>query len=176
MKKTFDNVAMNRGLCIADATFLVSPYFMEEFYPMLVNYNSQNNSTLMINVLPSSILDLRKLAGNGDAALAQRAQYALNVVCKDMHKKKNFVEYFSNSMTMFSNAVLLSSVLMDRLQKKVTVLTQNKRLTADLYSLNELKSCRGEEVSVYSFNECGRLLKSYVHKNDRSVSSSVKEK
>ena len=159
MNKIFDLIVKNHGLCIADATFLVSPCFMEEFYPMLVNYNLQNENSVVVSVLPSSVLDLRKLAGSEDAALAQRAQYALNVVCKAMVKKRNFIEYFSNSATMFSNAVLLSLAVMERLQKPVTVLTQNKRLSADLNSINNLKSCRGEEVSVYCFSEYGKLRK-----------------
>lgn len=164
INKTFLRFATKSELYFADASFLVSEYFMDVFYPMLECYNSlKNRKKIKIFILPFCIMNLRELSLCDDAALSQRAAYALNTICRDIRKNRNFIEYTSGASDMSFNATLLSAALVERINSSISILTQNKKLTSDLYSFNELTSCRGEPISVYSFNEYGKLHMPYAH-------------
>lgn len=173
LSDSFYEFASKTELHFADADFLASEYFKDVFYPMLNSYNLKHKRKLEICILPFYILELGERETDNDKALARRAKYALETIRRDMRNNINFREYTSGASNMSPDATLLTAVLVERLRSSISILTQNKRLASDLYSLNELKSCKGEPVCVYRFNKDGQLHESYAYLNIKSYDKSA---
>lgn len=154
MKNFFNKLVNVSTVGFVDTCFLVSNSFTGYFYPKLDKFNRDNpEKKLMLNILPSCILELQKLALNGKKNRAEKARRVLDIIKKDMNENHNFRLYKEGLCVQFADVALLSAVVMTGLSSPVYVFTQDNKLVHDLYNFNNLQSCRGYGVKVSSFDE-----------------------
>ncbi len=100
--------------------------------------------------------ELQKHAGSRDADKRITAKRALKILKKAKHDrlvsvgKKNFNENFADN-------AIYSQASQDRINQRILVITQDKKLATDLKNLNKLSSQRGRPISVYKVVPGGKL-------------------
>lgn len=166
MNKLFSKLVNESTVGFVDTCFVLNDSFIRYFYPKLDKFNRNTpGEKLTLNILPSCILELKKLTFSNKENLAKNAQCTLDIISRDMDNNHNFKMYKEGTCTQFGDAALLSAVIMTRLNNPVNVFTQDSKLTHDLYKFNELKSCLGHEIEINSFDEKnGSLISPGINK------------
>ena len=161
----FTAAASENTFIIADASFLLRDAFFNDFYPRLVKYNISNNNPIHINICSSTISTLKKYETNeNDTEYCVKASNCLNIIFRDSRNGFNFnIQDYSG--TKIQNLDIIRSSLQKRLKNKVIVLTQNFKLSHDIYYFNFLKSYYGQPLSCYRIND-DRIPEKYsVYRN-----------
>lgn len=158
MNSIFEKFVNSATEVFADTCFLMNENFLESFYPALEKYNRRVSSRkFLINILPSCFMELEKLTFDKDRKVAMRATKCLELIRSDLRLHHNFKKYTEGSYTQFCDASLLSTIISLRLSNAISVLTQDKKLAADLFQFNKFKSCYGHDIEVCRFDSHGRF-------------------
>ena len=158
MNYNFEKFVNQKTEVFADTCFLMNDYFLGRFYPALEQYNrTSSGRKLLINILPSCFMELEKLTFDKDNNVAVKAAKCLEIIRKDLRLHHNFKKYTEGSYTQFGDASLLSAVISLRLSNAVNVLTQDNKLTSDLYQINQYESCYGYNIEVCRFDSYGQV-------------------
>jgi len=148
----------------SDVILMDTCSLMEDAFPELMDELSDNDYwDGQITVLSQCIQELKKHAKGKDADKKIDAKRALKILRHDAwHGKRVRIEKkATKSLTNFADRVLYNLVNMLRADKRVLVITQDKKLAYDLRQLNHLGSQHGHPVEVYKLIAGGDLAPNY---------------
>lgn len=155
---------------------------MEDSFPKFMDSLTASkeywNEELQIIILGECIEELKKHSKNKeDANVRISATRALKIIRHDKRHTKAFTitKSAKNSIAFADNAIF-TNVSSLRIQNKILVITQDKKLTTDLLKLNRLDSQKGRYLDVYRINPKSDLemnpgefpAKTYTKKQDAS--------
>ncbi len=152
------------GLILAgfDYVFLDTCSLMEEEFPefMELLWNSKDywKNSVHIVLLSAVLHELEKKEEDTNPVTRIGAIRALKILKADAarggsklleHEKKNKATFADNAIYNYVNEY--------RLEKRILVVTQDRKLARDLLHLNQMESQHGQLVSVYSLKSGGEI-------------------
>ena len=149
---------------------------MEDAFPLwmdvLNNAKSYLNNEIKVRVPRECYEELKRHARNkADAERRIAAQRAIKIIKKAKWAKLLEVSK-RESKKNFADHVIYVRVSTDRLEQKILIITQDKKLATDLIALNALASQRGRLVKVFKFKDDGTLVPNHgegLHQGDKWV-------
>lgn len=174
--------ALAKFLSIYRYVFVDTCSLMEDSFPRFMDSLTASkeywNEGLQIIILGECIEELKKHSKSKEDANARiSATRALKIIRHDKWHTKAFtiIKPAKNSIAFADNAIF-TNVSSLRIQNKILVITQDKKLTTDLLKLNRLDSQRGRYLDVYRINHQSDLevnpgelpAKTYTKKHDAS--------
>lgn len=146
-----------------DYVILDTCSLMDENFPewmdVLIDAKNYHKKNQQIIVFKTCILELKKhIKNKKDDSKRIAAKRALKIVRKGKWRRLLTIVK-NNESQNFADNVIYVKVSTDRINSRVAVITQDKKLAYDLISLNNLASQRGYKVFVYKFVANGLLEK-----------------
>ena len=89
----------------------------------------------------------KRIAAQRAIKIIKKAKWAKLLEISKRESKKNFADH-----------VIYVKASMDRIDHKLLIITQDKKLASDLIALNDLASQRGRIIKVFKFKENGTLV------------------
>lgn len=146
-----------------DYVILDTCSLMDENFPewmdVLIDAKNYRKKNQQIIVFKTCILELKKhIKNKKDDSKRIAAKRALKIVRRGKWRRLLTIVKNSESQN-FADNVIYVKVSTDRINSRVAVITQDKKLAYDLISLNNLASQRGYKVFVYKLAANGLLEK-----------------
>lgn len=157
----FEYITRNGVICFADTCFLMNPVFLNEFYESMKTYNRMHQYPFRLQIIPSVMAELRKVARGNDNMAAYRACKALDIIERDCGK--SLVNYDVVSDTRHSDAYIIGVVSLERVKRPVCVFTQDADLQHDVFAMRNFKSCKGHSMFVMCFNGKREICSKYIY-------------
>ncbi|MCQ2771704.1 MAG: hypothetical protein MJ238_00285 [Bacilli bacterium] len=153
-----------KKLLVFDLVYLDTCSLMEDSFPLfmdlLVKSRYYWKDKVKVIILSEVYAELTKHAANTTKThLTVSAKRALKILKHDSWRlwRKTIQINKKKDTDGFADNAIFSEVSINRIKKKVLVITQDKTLATDLKKQNSLDSSRGRFVLIYKINQRGEL-------------------
>ena len=181
------NIALNTNDCIpavsgdvfsklsteevfVDTCFMLSQDydFIEKFYKPVKEWNHNNpTSKIHIYITSATHFELEKKTRHMETGLSDRAREVLKVIDDDRFEKEGVFQLYNlhgegnfGEGTFFDKEILCIAV---KSTSSISVLTRDKKLSADLLSFNGLRSVAQKQISVLTVDPSAEGLGLYAY-------------
>jgi rRNA-processing protein FCF1 len=154
--------ALAKFLSVYDYVFVDTCSLMEDSFPTFMDSLTASQEYwkdgFEVIVKGECVEELKKHSKSKDSQEARiEAKRALKILRHDKWHHRILTITKSNSNYGFADNAIFTEVSALRIQKKVLIITQDKKLATDLRKLNQLDSQRGRFLAVYRITPTGEL-------------------
>ncbi|MCQ2752628.1 MAG: hypothetical protein MJ189_06010 [Coriobacteriales bacterium] len=151
LKNTISKIVEYDNINFIDTNFVLEDSFAD-FDRIAEEFNATSSKPFIIDVTIQCMHELEKFAGLNNpekAALQAKAKHWLEVFKTSFISGGKYRLNANQRGPLFDNAMLAEATI-HRLEKPVTLFSNDQDLTNEMMLLNHSKACRGYRVSVYT--------------------------